>query len=103
MRLCCEKASTYICGAPGLWDFGDNNPAILFCPYCGTKLPEKYISNFEVVVRFDRGLGAEFKKLIIEADTQTEAKIKGEKEAGDLLVGSKFKILGSQVTPIKPA
>ncbi len=99
MRLCCEQASTYICGGPGMWDFGDNNPTIKFCPYCGIKLPEKYIQKFEVVVRYQRGLGPEFKKLIVEANTIKEAKEKGEKEIAVSFAG--FIIEGSQATPIK--
>lgn len=84
-----------------MWDFGDNHPAILYCPWCGNKLPEKNIVKFEVVVRFDRGLGAEFKKKTIEADNMAEAKKKAEDQTSTELVGSKFKILGSQATPIK--
>jgi hypothetical protein len=98
---CCEKGAVLICGAPGMWDLGDNNPAILFCPWCGTKLPETAVMKFEVVVRYNRGLGAEFKKVMVEAETIAEAKAKGEKEASDILAGSKFELLGSQATPIK--
>ena len=101
MKKCCETGSTYICGGPGAWDFGDNNPAILYCPWCGTKLPETYIRKFEVVVRFDRGLGAEFRKCVVEAADPVEAKEKAEKEASDSLAGSKFKLCGTQLTPIK--
>lgn len=101
MKLCCEQGSTHICGGPGSWDFGDNHPGILFCPWCGTKLPEKNIVKFEVVVRFDRGLGAEFKKKVTEAENMADAKKKAETEVSAELTGSKFKILGSQVTPLK--
>lgn len=100
---CCEKGSYLICGGPGAWDLGVPEPAIMFCPWCGTKLPETAVVNFEVVVRYNRGLGAEFKKVIVEAVTAAEAKAKGEKEAGELLAGSKYELLGSQATPIKPA
>jgi hypothetical protein len=98
---CCANGEALICGGPGLWDLGDNNPAILFCPWCGTELPKTAIIKFEVVVRYNRGLGPEFKKVVVEAETIPEAKAKGEKEASDLLAGSKFTLLGSQATPIK--
>jgi hypothetical protein len=38
---------------------------------------------------------------MVEAETIAEAKAKGEKEASDILAGSKFELLGSQATPIK--
>lgn len=100
-KLCCDFGTKYVNGQPGAWMVDGVRFTITFCPFCGNKLPETYISNFEVVVRFDRGLGAEFKKLNVEAVNQVAAKVLAEKEASDLLAGSKFNILGCQVTPIK--
>jgi len=99
---CCENGYL-ICGGPGAWDVGNGEPAILFSPWCGIKLPVTAIISYEVVVRYNRGLGAEFKKIIVEAPNMSEARGKGEKEASNQLAGSKFELLGSQATPIKPA
>jgi hypothetical protein len=101
VKLCCETGVTHICGGPGAWDFGDNHPGIIYCPWCGTKLPEKNICKFEVVVRYDRGLGAEFKTKEVEADNMADAKKVAEDAVAEELRGSKFNVLGSQVRPIK--
>ena len=102
MKKCCEQGSMLICGGPGMWDLGMNDaPAINFCPWCGVKLPETNIVKFEVVVRFDRGLGSEFKKKNVEAANMAEAKKTAEALASAELTGCKFTIVGSQVTPIK--
>lgn len=99
---CCSNGEVLICGGPGLWDLGDNNPAILFCPWCGTELPKTAVVKFEVVVRYNRGLGAEFKKYTLESDSIADAKVQGEKLAFDELRGQKnFEILGSQATIIR--
>ncbi len=103
MKKCCDIGSTHICGGPGMWDLGGNEPAIRYCPWCGVKLPETNIMRFDVVVRYDRGLGNEFRTFSVEAESFADAKAKGEKEADDQLAGSKYKLLGSQATPIKGA
>ena len=99
MKLCCDLASKIIHGKTGNWFIG-NETLIKFCPFCGTKLPEQNIGKFEVVVRYDRGLGAEFKKVEIKAFSLNEAKGKAEKEVSESIEG-KFQILGSQATLIK--
>lgn len=99
---CCSNGEVLICGAPGCWDLGGNEPAIRFCPWCGKELPVTADMKFEVVVRYNRGLGPEFKKYTVEAASIAEAKEKGEKKASEEITGHKvLEFLGSQASLVK--
>jgi hypothetical protein len=99
---CCKNGQSLICGGPGAWGLNGNEPSILFCPWCGKELPKTAVMKFEVVVRYNRGLGSEFKKYVLEALNFSEAKAMGEKTASEELEGYKnVVIVGSQATIIK--
>lgn len=102
MRIaCCEDAKVYVMGKPGAYTLKDCPlKAINFCPWCSTKLAEIAVGRFEVTVRYNRGLGNEFKTMKVDAATLAEAKVVGEKEAGEQLAGLRFEILGSQGHPV---
>lgn len=89
-----------ITGGPNMWSISNDTPIINFCPWCGQKLPDTLLSKYEVTVRYNRGLGAEFKKFTIECKTLPEAKKIAEEEAF-LLLPKESQILESQARLIE--